>query len=855
MGRKALFGVAILVLAAIALLSGCPTTIENSITSELLKPVSVVISGKISALDTGSPISGIVVKIQQLNPLDDTKTFIQDGTTDASATSAADGTFTFAKAVELDVDSYQNYLYLSDPASAFFDSDTTVIYAMKDSTLAYTSLKMAAKAPASYTVVSGTVKDLLDSTAVAGVKITLTNSDDSTKTYTGTSVDSTGSFSIDKVPIAFYSLELDGSALTTAYIKESGDLVLENTPTNALGDLLVSKASSGDDLRIVLSWTNRALDLDSSFNLPNPNFNFNHLGIRQVPLPSSIISVNPAFKFAEGTAYWPENMGGAEDAGNRTLINKGNKIHTVSTVKIVELDKNSADGALPEVTTIYKQNPLTSYPGFLAYNYNYTKANTNYTYFPVGMGVFSVVCNTPTGSIYDSGATVKIYQGSTYLGKFSVADLTIDQGESNRRYWPVLQVEIGYTKASPTAVTDIYYRVVPYGSAGALPDSRFPGYFYQETYLPGNESFTVWMNQNIYGKDYDLSAPPYITKLAATKSGKIYSYDIQTGTNATWKLRNTAPLSTRPFTMGFYTPLLSNTLYLAQEPSLGSDQTLFYSGRTDYLDAALTFQGTGAGITVSDAAIVTLDSDVPAIGWQRFTLMATSAGPRGTSTMTGHDALNLNSMFDFWEDDPVGGSDFTPSTGITSRQLTHVLSMRDSYGAIGSFALIGGEGLFLFSAVYHTWDGVSGRKSHFETINASGYDLSIASNIVRAIAQQPVTGASARFMVAITETPAMTNKLYQLSFNLSGGGLLISSMTPPSSPINDILYIKDAKGNFIAICATDAGLYLWDANQNSWRPYLADMLGGFKITKLFDYDGKLGLFAEGNGLIYGPYPQ
>ncbi len=824
----------------------------------------MTLSGKVLALDTGNPISGVLVRVLLLNPTDNTTTFLKNAGSDVSATSAADGSFAFTQAVSLAVDSYQHYLHISDPAGNYFDSDSTVIYAMRDSVLKYDAIKLSAKAPASYSTISGTIKDLLAGSAVSGLTVTLTNTNTAV-TYTGTS-GATGSFSIDKVPVAFYKMELDGSTLTTPYNKESSDLILENTATNALGDLLVSQASTGDDLRIVLSWTNRDLDLDGSFSLPLENFDFNHLGTKQVRLPSSIITVNPAFKFAEGTAYWPENMGGAADVGNRVLVNKGKLSHSVSGTKIVELDKDSLDGATPEVTTIYKQNPQTGYPGKLAYFYDFTKEGTAQTYFPMGMGIYNVTCSTPNASIYDSGATVKVYQGSTYLGKFSVADLTIDQGESNRRYWAVLQVEIGYTKASPQASTDIYYRVVPYSSAGALPDSRFPGYFYQETHLPGDETFSVFLDKKVYSRDYDLVPPPYAERVIASKSGKIYSYDWNNGLS--WKKKLLAPISSRAYTAGFYWGTGAQDLFLAQSstadqsPLAKAKSTLDSVTFLDGIDSVMTDTVSTNGVNVYDSALVRFMAD------QTFLLLATDKGPRGASTINLEYSPNLSGLQNGFSDTTPGGV-LTPGT---SRQLTTTIPVRNQYGSIGKFALIGGQGLFLFNAAYALCDTVPATpswttKATFSEVHQTAdigtlrpeINLSLPGVIVTSMVQFPPLTSSYSFIVAVREGVFSTPKLYEVMYNASGGTgpRFIFPLPDPGFAINDLLFVNIDRG-WVLLAATDTGIKLnkaWSSTVSPWVDYLPDMLGGFKVNKLVDYDGKLGILSEDNGLMYGPYPQ
>jgi hypothetical protein len=855
--------------AAFAILAaGCPDEGANSVKSELLKPVSVTISGKVTDAQSGLPVAGALVRVQRL--LGSAYDFAQEGSADASATTSADGSFAFAKALSLDVDSYQYFLYLSDPSGAYFDNGSISVYAMRDTALSYSGVKLVSKAVTTYTVVSGRIKDLLDGGAIAGLELRLYRKGESSAAFTALSA-ADGTFSIPNVPATLYSLELDGSGLATPYIKEASDLVLANSLTNPLGDLRVSKASTGDDLRIVLSWTDPSLDLDSSFSLPVPGFDFNHLGTRQVKLQSSIISVNPAFKFAEGTAYWPENMGGAADATNRVVVNKDKLSHAVSATTIAELDKNSADGSVPEVTTVHKQNPLASFPSKLAYNYDFVKDGTLKAYYPIGMGVFNVICATSTGSIYDSGAKVKVYQGSTYVGTFSVAELAIDSGESNRRYWPVLQVEMGYSASSPAGAGDIYFRVVPYGSAGALPSSRFAGYFYQETALPGNESYTVLLDKAHYDRDYILSPAPYFERVLASASGRIYSYDWNGGLS--WKAKASAPSSPRAYTAGFYWGIGAETLYLAQDSGAADSPISTATGASSGLDAitaldsAMADAGLTAGVTVRDACMLRFQSD------QSFLLLATDKGPRGAGTpVLAEQSPKLDALQNGWADNTSGAV----LSGPSARQLTRTLPMRDRYGAIGGYALIGGQGLFLLNAYYakynfnlNSWDtdGAGGFavKAGFQDIvnmdAGNTCNLSGIGTIVTALAEVPPASATYSFIAAVKEGASLAPKLYQINLTGSGGAASmpgsphISALPDPGFGINDLMFVLVDR-EWVLLAATDSGIRLSRSySTGSWTPYLADMLGGFRITKLFDYDGKLGVFAEGNGLMYGPYPE
>ena len=891
------------VFTIIAFVAACNLPEGSTITSELLQPVQVSLSGKVSALDTGNALPGILVRVQRLDPSDDSTAFVEANSAVVSATSAADGTFVFATSISLDVDSYQYYLYLSDPGQAYFDNDSTVIYAMRNSSLSYANLKMAAKAPASYTVVSGTVVDLLEGTAVAGLTVTLTNANDGSSVFTAIT-DDAGAFSVDKVPVAVYDLNLDGSGLSPAYIEESNEVILDNEPANALGDILVSPAFAGDDLRIVLSWTDPNLNLDSFLTMPAEGFDFNHLGRTQVELPSSLFSVNDAFRFAEGTGYWPASMGGDDSKRIKVFPRPPSALtHVVDPLgtprTVAELNADSSDGSAPEVLTLYKTSPLAGYPGHLAYYHYFQKGLTYYDYYPVGMAVYSVVCTTAEGSLYASGATVKVYQGTTFLGKFTAADLHIDAGESNRRYWPVLQVEIGFTTPDPTSDDDVYFRVVPFGSGQALPGTTYRGFFYQETYLPGNETFLAFVDQDTFGRDFLFVPAPGFQRVVVADSGNVYVSEVDADAHQPWQL---APgvSGLAPKTAAFYWMhdstgvreagnLYADALYLARQTD-GTIPALVWAPASssrptenESWDLAQSGDMTLVADTtvhrVNDSCIVRFRG-YPVPDEHRFLLLATDKGPRGASTVLNgayseREPL-LGSIHPGWTD----ATDGLVLTGASARALTHVLPARDRYGAVGVFALVGGNGLFRFVADAATYDatyadeggwanGEGQRAAFYDVVNidaGSTCDLSSADFTVGALAEFPTMGDEHVFFAAgvLNDGGFLTPKLYRLRLEDTGlrdpaKPVYIEEVTAPASVVNDLMFVY-VDSRWLLLAATNDGLYvsgssLAAAGSVAWNPHLADMLGGFVVTKLIDYGGRLGLLVAGNGLIYGPYPE
>ena len=667
---------------------------ENSVAQELLRPVNVTVSGNVISSDTGLAVEGIEVRISRIlgdNPAE----FVKNSagavlmvTTDAS------GNFSFPDYIKLDVDTYQHYLHLSDPGTNYYTNDAMVIYSIRDAQLEFKNMRLISKNPRVTTIVRGLVKNVISDAAVEGATIKLTQG---TTIFTATSADD-GAFSIVSVPVSEFKLNIDGSTVSPNYVIEESTIKLVSGAENNLGSIRIAPTVGSDDLRLVLQWNQSAnLDLDIYYTFPRETFNFNHLGVTQIKMPSSDISLNPAFGFAAGTAYWPTSMGGA-DADRYTISASGNSTFTLNSQTVMSLDRNSTDGSVPEVLTIYKQNFMSSYPTYLSYYYDYVKNSQNKTYYPTGMGIFTVKCQTsvtnPLKSIYDSGAVVKVYQGNTYLGKFALSDLAIDAGESNRVYWSVFQIEMGYTKTNPSAVDDIYFRVVPVGSLDANPASNNMSFYFNESQLPLNGRFTCHFDLRSVQSDYSFltSSPlPVIRRLVVDSDGTAYSYNDQ-GVGTTFKWNRWAAMTfTPPVRNAFLWGVSSQYFNVAQTTTASTYPIMtFRSGDSwgvgvyNFDDPAqwrhekFTADPDGRGMIINDSAIIRYSGD------QSFLVLATDSGPRGSKT--GLDDIQLDTMISDW--DPL-------TTGIDGLKMTRVVTARNQYGAATGFALIGGQGLYI----------------------------------------------------------------------------------------------------------------------------------------------------------------
>lgn len=844
---------------------------ENSIQQELLRPVNVSVSGNVISSDTGLAVEGVEVKIKRIlgdNPSEYVK---NDAGADLTAVTDASGNFSFPGFIKLDVDTYQHFLELKDPA--YYTNDAMVIYSIRDAKLEYKDLRLISKNPKVTTIVRGIVKNVLSDAVVIGAKVKLTQGE---IIFNAVS-DANGTFAIESVPVSEFKLKLDAS--TVNFVIEESTIKLVGGELNDLGSLRIAPAIGADDLRLVLQWNESAkLDLDIYYTFPKETFNFNHLGVTQVKIPSADISLNPAFGFAKNTEYWPTSMGGKDE--NRYTMFKdaglnfsgtGDNTFTLNTKVVMKLDRNSTTGSEPEVLTIYKENFMSSFPSDLSYYYDYVKNSQIKTYFPFGMGIFTVKCQSseddPNKSLYNSGAVVKVYQGNTYLGKFALSDLTIDSGESNRVYWSVLQMEMGYTKSNPTSSSDIYYRLVPVGSLDANPTSNNMSFYFNESQLPLSASFTCYFDLKSIQTDYSFisSSPlPVIRKLVADNDGTIYSYNDLGAYDTSFLWRKwTSMFFSPPVKHAFMWNLQSQFFNIAQTPTTGNFPIMTYRNYTDiesvitenpgiglyqydvsaqWRHDKFTTDPDGKNMIINDSAIVRYNGD------QYFLVLATNEGPRGSKV--GLMDLQLDTMISEWDEN---------STGVNGIELTRVVTARNQYGAATGFALIGGKGLYIFDCLYYDTNQVDFQK--VIGTNSPFINLSDSSITILDIEQLPAVGDNREFVVATIESG--NYKMYQVYMNNSAGAIGIKQLEywDSGTPIRDLGYFY-YNNTWNLLIATNKGIqtstsktYFGMAPYGGFVPIFPTILGTFDVTKIFEYNGNLGMFAKYNGLIYGPFPK
>ncbi len=934
---------------------------ENSVTTELLKPVEVLIQGNVVDASTGDALEDISIKIKRINS-DDSEEFLTDASSaELSEVTDQNGNFQFTTRIALDVNSYEHYLHISDPDDEYFVNDSNIIYSIKDATLNFTDVRMVSKNPITTTNITGKTVDVIDDSPVVSVALTLTHKTDTSITHS-TITDALGDFAFSSVVVSEYTLDIDGSELSAPYVRETSDIILEGGDANGLGNIRIAQElANSDDLRIVLTWNQSAeLDLDIQYTFPKEDFDFNHLGVQEIEVDGSDFSINPAYGFAEGLAYWPSSMGG-NDSGRHTIyrsvedeelaftyttavdvsdtiqntpikpgsitiyykdstdaifyigadvdngdgtgtftgdnidytetrtVNYSSGVVTVSlngslydavadTVTfnyeyvdedylsspisvggntIVERGRTSSDGGAPEVLTIYKRNFMSSYPQDLTYYYDYGLED----YYPSGIGVFSVYCPTAvtddTKSIYDSSAEVKVYQGNTFLGKFSISDIAMGSLESNRKYWNVLLTEMGYTVASPDDTSDIYFRVVPYGSLAQQPEETDDMTFlYNAPGLPRDVTYTAYFDYKPFLQGSDMAK---FIRMIGTDTGIIYPMSNSTiegvGTNdykwrtgfTSWSERFSAltgelavktivgvsGASSYIFFAGFnpYPPSTDN-FGMWYCTSSSENSASIVEGALAPEDWSAVNMGSTQDLNIFDSAIY-IDSG------GKKAVVATSSGPKYVDAMSG-DTIN------------------TPGTWSSSlvSEIWHVCPLLNSEGNLDA------DNEIIASTVNSLWRLDRGDDTWYEVeFDPFGTPTSVSG----VVAITPLFYGSAYGALFAYKEDNGNGDEYNICYYAYGEAIPSSGDNwDKTIKINDLKIFKFGISNFLFI-ATDQGVYYKRANEwgDKWSQSiitsppqeLSPMLSNVEVLKIVDYDGYIGLLTNGNGFIYAPYPE
>jgi 5-hydroxyisourate hydrolase-like protein (transthyretin family) len=464
-------------------------TSDTTVTSELFKEVAVTVSGTVVEADSESPLAGMSVEVVEYDG--GTTTTIGRATTDSAGefqVLAVDesGAATGSTEIPLSVDTKEYRLSVTDSSEdAYFPNEGTVLYAVKDQALEY-EVVLVPRNPVSETLVRGLVLDgVTRTTRLPGVSVTLTDSFDSSISYStttlqedaATTTQEAGTFSVT-VPVSSYRVTYDGSTLGDQYVVEHEDAVLKNTQTNDLGTHFIIPRIPDGEYRVVVQWKNDAenwyelgtyLDVISS-DIPIVNTLGPTAG--QVEIHPRF-SLNPGTGFAKETPYWPTSI---VPSGDRTFVTHLSPLEvtpagksTAATVIEIQRDTESGSNRTPiEVVTLHQESPVSSYPENLTYYYRFDGGSTRH--YPIG--VYNLVVElvgwagpeAELYGIYGSEVQVKLYAGSEFQGAFDIGSFRPDQNESNKRTWDVLFIEAGFTAAGPSDPADLYLRPVPYFS-------------------------------------------------------------------------------------------------------------------------------------------------------------------------------------------------------------------------------------------------------------------------------------------------------------------------------------------------------------------------------------------------------
>lgn len=488
-------------------------TSETTVTSELFKEVTVSIAGSVVEADSATPLAEMSVSVIEYDG--DVGTIIGRATTDSSGEFeilALDesGQATDSAEISLSVDTREYRLSVEDADNdAYFPSKGTIVYAVKDEALEY-EIVLVPRNPVSETMVKGVVFDgLTRTTRLSDVKVTLTDSFDSSASYTvrtaaddpnTAAVDEAGTFAVS-VPVSSYRVSYDGSTLGDQYIVEYDDVVLKNTLTNNLGSHFIIPKIPEGEYRVVLQWQNddenwyelsTYLDVVAS-DIPMVNTLGPTAGQVEI-LPR--FSLNPGTGFAKDTPYWPSSI---VPSGARTFVDADNPLQvvppegsTAETVIDIARDSSAGSGRTPiEVVTLRQEWPISVRPSNLTYFYRFSGSSSRN--YPIGVYNMVVALNDWSGpeadlyGIYGSNAEVKLYAGNRFQGAFDIGAFRPDERESNKRTWDVLLIEVGSNAASPTSPADLYLRPVPY--------------------------FSTWPESEQWGR------PPFLTQMRYTTSG------------------------------------------------------------------------------------------------------------------------------------------------------------------------------------------------------------------------------------------------------------------------------------------------------------------------------------------------
>lgn len=329
--------------ALCAVSTACRVEGENSVSRHLVKPVEVILRGRVVDTTTDEGIANAELQLLEA-PVGKNQ---YDEVSDARTTSLADGSFELE--VTLDVEQFSYLLRASDPAELFSSDSNTSVYALKDQTIEVGDIELTPARERLLGTITGTVYAAVG--GVTGVPplegATVVALDPASQVELGAAAttDESGHFELSDVPFEDVDLRVTLQAQTeaathalstsTTYRLSLGERVPERGDAgDALLDVgrfwiptskrrMQGETYSEDYLTILLSWEPGELDscsgrapdeeqrrdLDARLYLPGADCDINHLGGQELGLLTGA-ALDP-IGMGSGTCFWPPFLGGA----------------------------------------------------------------------------------------------------------------------------------------------------------------------------------------------------------------------------------------------------------------------------------------------------------------------------------------------------------------------------------------------------------------------------------------------------------------------------------------------------------------------------------------------------------------
>lgn len=514
--------VALLALLGALVLDGCVPEGENSVSTRLVRPVVVTVSGDVFDATSRLPLEGMRVEVTrraigadgglEVAETGDAGAGVEPVLTDAT------GGFTLP-ALELDVERWEYGVRVRDVSDIprYRDAEASGVYAFRDQAVILPEILMVRLENDYRTSLTGEVKEAVrNGQPIAEALVTLAVRETGEVPFS-TKTGQDGRFRFDGVPAREYDMVISaGNARVgaeprayapverTIQVRREDEVPLPGSGLVDLGPIFLVGSAENEDLRIILTWDRDRpdddrppVDLDGYLLLPDETCDVNHLGGAQTPLGSAALSISPQGGFGAGTCYWPAFLNGEPGDPARAIVGYEAPLHIVEhpagpdaalygctdnadgvvpgegdprRCVVASLDNDSKDGSQPEVVTFNKELFLKAYPRDLGYYYDYkiNEAGDTVRHYPAGVAVYSVLLPDPLepdpagndlDNINGSGARVEVFQGNQRVAAYDVTEIGLPE---ELRTWTVLLVEVGFKNPSPRTGDDVYFRVLPF---------------------------------------------------------------------------------------------------------------------------------------------------------------------------------------------------------------------------------------------------------------------------------------------------------------------------------------------------------------------------------------------------------